>query len=227
MDEYKRKVDSIRAPEALIAATLNRIHEEEKKEIVAETQQPVVVPFKPRRKWFGTAVFAAAAVLALIIGLNMNTSGMKLTYGTIPDTIVRSKLPAENALQLEPVQYSVLMGIDVEALVPGAVIIKSDIQVMMENDSVISDECTLTCSAEGNPLILRLSGTQDILPTELTQVQPSDVDGLAVYAAVGESGKSCMAGFRQNGFSFFLMGSNMDREQFETLLGELIENMQK
>ena len=71
-----------------------------------------------------------------------------------------------------------------------------------------------------------------ILPIDLTAwivtlVQPTDVDGLAVYAAVGESGKSCMAGFRQNGFSFFLMGSNMDKEQFETLLGELIENMQK
>lgn len=119
------------------------------------------------------------------------------------------------------------VSLDVEALVPGAAVIKSDIRVMMENDSVISDECTLTCSAEGNPLILRLSGTQDILPGELTQVQPTDVDGLAVYAAVSQSGKSCMAGFRQDGFSFFLMGSNMDKEQFEILLGELIENIQK
>lgn len=227
MDEYKRKVDSIRAPEALIAATLNRIHEEQKKETAPQTQQPAVVPFKPRGKWFGTAAFAAAAVLALIIGLNMNTSGMELTYGTIPDTIVRSDFSAEGALQLEPLQYSALMGLDVEALVPGAAVIKSDIRVMMESDSVISDECTLTCSAEGNPLILRLSGTQDILPGELTQVQPTDVDGLAVYAAVSQSGKSCMAGFRQDGFSFFLMGSNMDKEQFETLLGELIENIQK
>jgi hypothetical protein len=90
MDEYKRKVDSIRAPEALIAATLNRIHEEEAKQAATVPQQPVVVkPFKPRRKWAGfAAVAAAAAALVLVVGLNMIAPNqMKLTYGTVPDTI--------------------------------------------------------------------------------------------------------------------------------------------
>jgi hypothetical protein len=227
MDEYKRKVDSIRAPEALIAATLNRIHEEEKQEIPTPAQQPAVVPFKPRRKWFGTAAIAAAAALALVIGLNMNTPGMELTYGTIPDTIVRSNFPTTDTRQMDLTEYSALMDLDVESLIPGESIIKSDIQVDMDNDFVISDECTLTYNAQGNPLMLRLSGTQDVLPEALTQVEPSDVEGLSIYAAVSESGKSRMAGFRQDGFSFFLMGSNMDHEQFETLLGDLIQNIQK
>ena len=227
MDEYKRKVDAIRAPEALIASTLDRIHEEEKAVAAPEVRQPEVVPFKPRRKWFGTAAFAAAAVLALIIGLNMNTSGMDLAYGTVPDTILRSELPPADAQQPEPGQYSALMGLNVEALIPSATVIKSDIQVVIRQASVASDECTLTYNAQGSPLILRLSGTQDVLPGELTQVRPSEVEDLAVYAAVSQSGKSHMAGFRLDGFSFFLMGSNMDEEQFEALLGELLENLQK
>lgn len=227
MDEYKRKVDSIRAPEALIAATLNRIHEEEKKEIVAETQQPAVVPFKPRRKRFGTAAFAAAAVLALVIGLNMNTPQMKLTYGTIPDTIVRSNLPTTDTRQMDLTEYSTLMDLDVESLIPDEVIIKSDIRVVMEGDFILSDECTVTYNAEGNPLMLRLSGTQDVLPEGLTQVELSDVEGLSIYAAVSGSGKSRMAGFRQDGFSFFLMGTDMDQEQFEAILNDLIQNIQK
>lgn len=227
MDEYKKKVDSIRAPEALIAATLNRIHEEEKKEAPEASPGPAVVSFKPRRKWFGTAAIAAAAALALVIGLNLHTPGTNLTYGTVPDTIVRNSFPAPNAQKLEPAQYSALIHMDVEALLPGCVMVKSDIQVIMEEDFILSDECTLTYSAQGSPLTLLLSQTQDILPQELTQVEPSDVEGLSIYAAVSESGKSRMAGFRQDGISFCFTGSNLDAEQFEALLNELIQNIQK
>lgn len=227
MDEYKKAVDSIRAPEALIAATLNRIHEEEKKEIPASSPQPAVVPFKPRRKWFRTAAIAAAAALALVIGLNLHAPGTELTYGTVPDTIVRSNLPTAGTRQIDPAEYRALMDLDVEALIPGEVIIKSDIQVVIENGFVISDECTLTYNAQGNPLMLRVSGTQDVLPESLTQVEPSDVEGLSIYAAVSQSGKARMAGFRQNGFRFLLMGTDMDCEQFEALLNDLIQNIQK
>ena len=227
MDEYKRKVDSIQAPEALIAATLNRIHEEESKAPRADSQQSAaVIPFKPRRKWIRTAAFAAAAALALVIGLNMKTSKTELTYGTIPDTIIRSNLPVSNTQQIEPAEYSDLVNMDITSLLPGGVIIKSDIQVILENDFILTDECTLTYNADGKPLILRLSRTQDILPDSLTQVEPSDVDGLRVYAAVSASGKIRIAGFRHADFSFLLMGTDIEQEPFESLLNNLIQNIQ-
>lgn len=228
MDEYKRKVDSIRAPEALITATLNRIHEEEAKEAAAPQESAVVKTFKPRRRWVGiSAIAAVAAALALVVGLNMGSPRMKLTYGTVPDTIVRSNFPATDTQQTELKEYSTRIGMDVESLIPGAAIIKSDAWLVAENGAIVCDACTLTYNAEGKPLTLRLSKTQDIVPEDLTQTEPSDVDGLRVYAAVSESGKSRMAAFRQNGCSFFLTGTNMDQEQFESLLKELIQNIQK
>ena len=229
MEEYKKKLDSVHAPDALIAATLNRIHEEASgKSSSSDQKSTVIEPFKARRKRHGiSAIVAAAAVLAIVIALSGKAPQHELNYGTVADIVVRAGLPSDTEQEWELSEYSALVGIDAETLLPDADIVKVKIRAEIENDILIRDECSLTYDADGRPLTLTLSATQDVLPNALTPLPPSDFEGISVYAAVSESGSLRLAGFSIDGFSFCLAGNNMDSGQFEELLTALIKNIKK
>lgn len=222
MDEYRKKVDGIRAPEALKEKTLLRIRQEAQKPSEEGKQEPV----KHRRLvWMPVAVAAAAACLVLVIGL----TGRKppetgLTYYTVSQSVLRAMPEGETSVTAE--QYSDYLGTDLEELVQDGQLIKTQISMQQEGQTVIAEQCAAYYDVQGKTVMLQLSKTTDLMPEELQEAPVSKIGDQSVRVGVSEDGKQYMAAFRCKGIHCFVLTRSMDKGLFEQLLTGLIRTLE-
>lgn len=224
-DIYRKKIDEIHAPEALINATLNRIHEEEKlqndiKETTTESAKNVI---RPRRWAAGFTAVAAAAAVLLVVGLSRGGSQeINLIYNTVPETLVRTMEgeQAENNMDVET--YSDYLGVDIQKPTENATLVKAEIRVEQDGDVVTEDEGTIIYNVEGNQMVVQYSKTLNVMPENLAEGEASDIDGQQIYAAVSQNGKERMVAFKRDGISCFLMTYSMEEQEFEEFLEEFL-----
>lgn len=212
MNEYKKKIDEIHAPESLITATLNRIHEEEK------VQETTKIIKKPHR-WIGISSMATvAAAIVLAIGLSGSNSRVNLIYNTVPETIVRTMSTEQTQDSMDVEEYSDYLGLDIQNLMENAALIKSEIHVVYEGEGIKEDEGCAYYNVGGEQVMIRFSKTMVVVPENLVGGEMSEVNGQAILAGVSRNGKEHMAAFEGNGINCFLSSSTMEQQEFEAFL---------
>ena len=120
MDEYRKHVSEIHAPESLINTTLERIHEEQQTTITTDHS-------KKRKKSnivkFAVPVVAAAAAAMVVV--TQLPSENALVYNTVPDMAFRTgDISAdfgtfEENKEISAEEYSDYLGVEVDALFEG------------------------------------------------------------------------------------------------------------
>lgn len=210
MDGYKRKVDGIKAPEALITTTLDKLHEEEKKTV----QKP-----RKHKRWMGPSVLitTAAAAILLVIVLG-GQEKVLLNYNTVPETIVRPVSEEQTESTMEAEAYSDYLGIDIQKPVDNARFIKAKIHVVYDEKTVKEDEAEAYYNVDGDQLMISFSRTISVMPENLAAGEESEVNGQVIVAGLSENGKERMAAFEKNGVSIFIMSNSMDQQEFERVL---------
>lgn len=234
MNEYKKKVDDIHAPEALIHATLNRIHEEEKLQetaggtMKAEAGKPDKNIIRPRKWAAGFTAVAAAAAVVLLIGLsNRSGSQMNLVYNTVPETLVRSmdSKQSENSMSVEA--YEEYLGLNIVQPTENATLVKAEIRVAQDGDTVTEDEGTVIYNVDGEQMMIQYSKTMDIVPENLLTGEMSEVNGQPVKLAVSANGKEYMAVCETGEVTCFMMSYSMEKQEFEAFLLEFLDSLKK
>ena len=246
MDSYKKKIDEIHAPESLIEATLNRIHEEEKsqsgiqntvqagngeKKANAEQKNSVdkrVVSIGSRRnKWMGATTFAvAAAAVVIMMGVNSGSGAeVNLVYNTVPESIVKTITGDEAEDTMDVTTYSEYLGLNIQKPTENATLIKSDISIRYEDEAVKADEGTLYYNVNGEQMMIRFSKTMSMVPDNLAEGEWSELEGQKLLVGESENGKERMAAFECNGVNCFLFSNSMEQSTFEGFLTDFLQNI--
>lgn len=236
MDGYKRKVDGIKAPEALIAITLDKLHEEEKKQMSDEpdaeqakaacnsinknslSERRTIQKSGRRTRWITTSVLATAAAAVLFVIVLGGQEKVLLNYNTVPETIVRPISEEQTESTMEAEAYSDYLGIDIQNPIDNAQFIKAKIHVVYDGETVKEDEAEAYYNVDGDQLMIRFSGTIGVMPENLAAGKESEVNGQVIVAGLSENGKERMAAFEKDGISFFIMSNSMDQQEFERVL---------
>lgn len=235
MEEYKRSVESQHAPEALIAQTLQRIHEEERR-----TQQPNVTsmygeqpnvtpmygeqpvkkaPKKSYRKWIG-AVAGMAAGLALVIGVMNSQRG--LYYNCVTEGMIREAAQDGIWIQddIDVDTYSAYLEKDMSEVPEDMTLIQQNIYVRYDDtqSEIIEDEGTFYYHMDGNQIMVKVSRSLEVAPEELLAGEASEWDDMTVYAGRNEAGTQMFAAIEQGELHYFVMGLNLSENEFEDFL---------
>lgn len=240
MDKYRKKIDEMHAPEELITATLNKIHEEEKlqsatnssdtdisKKIVAGQRNIQTV--RKRNRWIGVSSLATvAAAVVIVIGLSGRSNPqMNLVYNTVPESIVRIATGEQTEDTMDIAEYSNYLGLDIQNLMDNATLIKSEIRVIYEGETVKEEEGTAYYNVNGEQMMIRFSKTVNTIPENLEAGEISEVNGQTILAGVSENGKERMAAFERNGITCFLISYSMEQQEFEEFLSGFLKNFEK
>lgn len=222
MEEYKKSVDSQHAPEALIAQTLQRIHEEERRQSGEHAEKKVAAGdgARHRRRSMIIAAAGMAAALALVIGVSGSRSS--LYYNPVPDSLVRGITengePSENEMDMET--YGAYLGVDLTAVPEDVTLIKANISVSYAADriQITEDEGTFYYNADGNQVMVKVSATKEVAPEELLSGEASQWHKMTVYAGEDETGGQRLAAVTQGNVHYFVMSYNMSEKEFENFL---------
>lgn len=222
MEEYKKSVDSQHAPEALITQTLQRIHEEERRQSGGYTEEKVVVGNGGKRRRRSLIIMAAGMAAALAIVIGVSGSRSSLYYNPVPESLVRgiteNGAPSENEMDVEA--YSAYLGVDMTAVPEDTTLIKANISVSYAEDGiqVTEDEGTFYYNADGNQVMVKVSGTKEVAPEELLSGEVSRWHNMTVYAGEDETGGQRLAAVTQGNIHYFVMSYNMTEKEFEKFL---------
>lgn len=217
MNQYRRKMDELRAPDSLRNQTLQAIQQAQMEEQEDEPQK------HPKRIWMPLVSLGAAACLVIAIGLaGGRTAPVDLVYHTVPATVVRT-LPQDVQSSLTVEEYGAYLGVDVSSLIDDAELIKSEIMAEYEGETIQGEEGTFYFNVQGKPVMLCLSKTKAVAPESLEGKTVSEIGQWDVVAAVSEDGTERMAAFDLEGIHCFLLARQMEQQDFEQLLQCILE----
>lgn len=214
MNQYREKMDEIRAPESLRAQTLQEIRLAQAEENKRQKQ--------PMRIWKPLVGIAAAACLVLVIGFFGGMTNDKLVYHTVPAAVVR-ELPQDTQNNMTLEAYCDYLGVDISSPTGNAQLIKSEIRAEYADGVIREEESTFYYNVEGAPVMLRLSKTSAVAPESLQGREASEVADREVVAGISEDGTERMAAFECDGIHCFLLARQMERQDFERLLADVLE----
>lgn len=228
MDEYRKHVSDIHAPESLINTTLERIHAKQQVEIENSHGKK-----HKKSNIVKLAVPALAAAAAVMIVVTQMPDQNTLIYNTVPDMAFRTgdisidfgTLAESKEISAE--EYSDYLGVDVEGLFDGMELTKADIEVSYDTKgSVITDdEGTLHYRSAESKLVLECSKTKDMVPEVLMQEEVSSIERNDVWLAVNEQESVLTAAGKTNGISFYIHTEGMDRKHFEKMIKNFLNKM--
>lgn len=221
MDEYRKHVSDIHAPESLINTTLERIHTEQQAEMKVQRHKK-----HGKSNIIKLAVPALAAAAAVMIFVTKLPDGNTLIYNTVPDLAFRTGdisvdfgIFAENK-EMSAEEYSDYLGVELDALFEGMELTKADIEVRYDAKGrlITDDEGILHYRSSEGSVILECSMTKDMIPEVLKQGEVSCIDGNDVYLAVNEQESVLTAAGKTNDFSYYIRAEGMDKRQFEKMI---------
>lgn len=228
MDEYRKHVSEIHAPESLINTTLERIHEEQ--------QTTITTGYSKKRKKSNIVKFAvpvmAAAAAALIVVTQLPSENT-LTYNTVPDMAFRTGDISidfgtfEEKKEISAEEYSDYLGVEVEALFEGMELTKADIEVRYDTKGrmIIEDESTLHYQSAEGKIVLECSRTKDMIPDVLKQEEVSSIAGNELWLAINEQESILTAAGEVNEVSYCIRAEGMDKKQFEKIMKNFFKKM--
>ena len=228
MDEYRKHVGDIHAPESLINTTLERIHEEQQAEINNSHSKKQK---KSNIIKFAVPVFAAAAAVMIVVTQlpDQNT----LIYNTVPDMAFRTgdiSIDFGNFAETKEIsvkEYSDYLGVEIDGIFDGMELTKTDIEVSydVKGRTITDDEGTLHYQSSEESIVLECSGTKDMVPQVLKQEEVSCIDGNDVWLAVNEEESVLTAAGKINGLSYYIRAEGMDKKQFEKVIKNFLKEM--
>lgn len=225
MDEYRKYVDEIHAPESLINTTLERVHLEQ------QTGEGAGVDKKHKAGniiKFATPVVAAAAVAVLVV-TQLPQKNM-LIYNSVPDTAFRTGNilidfgTFTDGKTITAEEYSEYLGINLDELINGMELVNTDIEISydIKGKNIVSDEGTLYYESEEGSIIVELSKTKDIVPKVLRSTEESMVDGYSLWVAESDQNDTLIAAGKKDNISYYIRAERVPKKQFEKVLKGLI-----
>lgn len=218
MEQYKKTVEGQHAPEALIAKTLQRIHEEEQ-----HTAQEAVIQEnnkKTRSKLWYAVPMGMVAGLALVVGVMNGQSG--LTYHSIEGSVIRDVDDAGMRIETEIDinDYEEYLGVDLEGVSESIILTEADAWVSYDEmkTEIVADEGTFYYDIDSNRVMVKVSKTIEVAPEELRSVEASEWNELVIYAGENASQNQYMAAVERDGIRYFVMGYDMPEREFENFL---------
>lgn len=235
MEQYKKTVDGQHAPEALIAKTLQQIHEEEKRtEQNAQTDGSIeiqvaeegatseiiefVVKKKKSRRFLQLLPVAMVAGLALVVS---SVSGADdLTYHEVDGTIIRDMSDMQVQQEPDVAEYEAYLGIEVTEVAADIAMTKAEVSVVYDETqtNILEDEGTFVYDVDGKRVVVEMSKSIEVAPEALMQVEPSAWNDMIVYAGENTAANQHMAATEQDGVRYFITGYDMSEKEFENFL---------
>ncbi len=126
--------------------------------------------------------------------------------------------------------YSAYLGVDLVKMLDGITIKNQFIYAAVdENSELTSDYGTFDLEALGGAktdsktvITFHVSKTKEVAPLELTKKTPSYLEGQKVYMDEESEPDKCSASFDIDGIHFMLESENLSKDDFESMLIELL-----
>lgn len=240
MEQYKKTVDGQHAPEALIAKTLQRIHEEEKRMNQNEAENDSmkvlnteeheasqVIDFeqkKSKRKGlFRVLPVAMVAGLALVVSVASSTD--ELTYHPVEGTMIRDMNSNHIQQEMHVTEYEEYLGVELTAVADGIALEDVAVAVVYDDlkENILEDEGTFVYDVNGKRVMIKVSKTSAVAPDDLMQVEPSDWNGMILYAGKSATTEQYMVALERDGIHYFITGYAMSEKEFENFLKKFFE----
>lgn len=239
MEHYKKAIDGQHAPEALIAKTLQRIHEEEKcmDRTESENDSPdarsaqvhvatQVVDFEQNKKKSKSKskrllrVLPVAAVAGLALVVSVLGGADELTYYPVEGTMIRDMNNSHIQQEMHVTEYEEYLGVELTAVAEGIALEDVEVAVVYDDsqENILEDEGTFFYDMNGKRVMLKVSKTSEVAPEELMQVEPSDWNGMVLYAGKGATTEQYMVALEREGIHYFITGYAMSEKEFESFL---------
>lgn len=214
-DKYKSYIDSIHAPEQLIEDTIKLVKKEQNSES------------KGRRKSFYISVISGVVAATIAIVVNINHLTKSVVYTNISEPMVRSNCEDTELNYLTMEGYEKYIGINLESLIDGNVVLDSNFNFIMSDDGVtpIYDEAVLNFSDDGKLITLKVSKTANLLPNQLIDSPKSKVGNFQVHLGINDFNRKLYAGGSINGINYFITGSGIEKKEFEKKIEKYLKNM--
>lgn len=228
MDEYRKHVSDIHAPESLINNTLEQIHVRQQAEMknssVKKRKKSNIIKFAV------PALSAAAAVMILVTQMPDRNN---LIYNTVPDMAFRagdisiSFGAFTESDEISAEKYSEYLGVEVDGLFEGMEFTEADIEVSYDEKGglITDDEAELNYRSSERRIVMECSMTKNMIPEVMEQGEVSCIDGNDVWLAVNEQENILMAAGEVNGISYYIHAEGMNQKQFEKILKKFFEKM--
>lgn len=254
-EHYKAYLDHIHPSAELLETTIKRV-EKEKKLMDAGVKRDNTVDFEKaafnkkrnKKKFYGYFAGAAAAAAAIIVTLNAGVfksaspqinetadSIQKSAYTDISDEAVRSGLDSSKSEEMKPdnmelADYEKYIGINIEKLIGESTIKDKSIYAECIGDEIISEQSKFILSMGDKIIILELSKTNNIIPTQLETASSHKISGIDVHLGKDSEENKYYAAGNIHDIKFVITGytegDEMSEDEFEEAISEFLENME-
>lgn len=221
MDEYRKHVSDIHAPESLINMTLERIHSEQK----ADKRDTYDKKHKISNIIKLTTPIIAAAAAAMVVVTQLPEKNT-LVYNTMPDIAFRmgnismdfGTFTDSRKITIE--EYDAYLEINLEDLINEMELVKSDIEVKYDTKgkNIVSDACTLHYESDEGSVVVELSKTKNMVPEVLSSAEQSTLKGYRLWVAENEQADVLIAAGKKDEISYYIRANKVSKKQFEKIL---------
>lgn len=237
MDKYKKDLDRIHAPEALINSTLDKIHEAERsgaaEGTVSSGEAPEMgrfdaeMPARPRRRrrYFVPAGIAAAAAIILIAVFAVPRNSYTITE--IPAVSATREISegSSGTITESADQYSEFIGTDVTTIIKDAEFTGGTAVVQKDGSDVTDDLGIFYYTCEQTDCMLILSRTRDVTPDSMKNLETSRIGSRTTTLAKSGDGESTVyyASGRYDDLSYYLYCPGTDSDTFKKILKNFLQ----
>lgn len=226
IDDYKKDLDRIHAPDSLIAKTLQTIEQNK------DAPAPVSPTAKKRKfRWY-IPTAAAAAVLCLVLLL---PAGNRYNWAELSGSAMyreaAQELPAltdqtDRQIELSAREYSEYIDLDCTSLIDGFDFTEGSGLLIKDEEGDTSDLGTFYYKTDDMQIMVQLSESDDLVPDTMQDIETSSISGQDVLLARsqgdGETAR-CAAG-EKDGISYYLYSESADERTFIKAVKNFLKN---
>lgn len=211
---YKNDMSHIHASSELIEDTIKKVRKEKN-----------ASNYKKRRFYPYLAAGFTAAVFA--IGIYTNFAMNSVVYSSLSVNVSRNQSTSTKYDDMSIDDYGSYLGIDLQSLFNEEAIEKSDIKIIQGQDEAIPsyDEATIYFSVDEKTIMMKLSKTDILAPDELLHSPISKIGKYEIHFGTDNIGNKLYAGGSLNEINYFIMGSGMEKKDFEKKIKKYFDDM--
>ena len=227
LDDYKKDMDRIHAPDSLIDKTLQAIRQEEETGGPAASSPQEHVRRKKFR-WYIPAA-AAAAVLCAVLLL---PSGNQYYWEEMPGSAMyregtqeTSSSSGSKEIELSALEYSEYIDLDCTSLIDGFELTDGSAVLIEDEDGNTEDTGIFYYTQDDTQIMVRLSESDDLVPDAMQDTRPSTIGGQEVRLARGQKdGETarCAAG-EKDGIHYYMYCEAADEHTFLKAVRNFLE----
>lgn len=233
MDNYKKDIDNMHAPDALIEKTLQAIRNQKdapQEKMQQDQKDETVIPItRAHRKRFPvfpvTAAAAAVVILAAVYFPNRDQyNWSEISSLSVSRTASQEFSQADDS-SVSVSEYSDFIGEDCRKLIDGCEYTDGSAEIVKEDGEVTDDIGIFYYDSDNTEVMLVVSKTHDVTPDAMADLETSRVEGQSVFLAKSgdEGNESWYASGERDGLSYYLFSATADETGFKKILKNFLK----